>query len=193
MNAYEKAQSLSLSGTDAEIVAILKTLTVSNIAVDAVRVWLRENLLWFRSSPITMGGAIQQVIDSPSTPDETKQQLGIFWSAVFGDGAQNLLTTVPTWAGLVWQIIQGLTQAAPDAAALVDSFYALDGGRPYKDLTVQDFAAQRTAASEETVKATIRAIATTQVNEVINPAIATGIQADIVSALRSAADTLENG
>jgi hypothetical protein len=76
---------------------------------------------------------------------------------------------------------------------LVDSFYALDGGRPYKDLTVQDFAAQRTAASEETVKATIRAIATTQVNEVINPAIATGIQADIVSALRSAADTLENG
>jgi hypothetical protein len=132
--------------TDAEIVDILHTLTVSNIAVDAVRVWLRENLLWFRSSPTTMGGAIQQVIESPSTPDETKQQLGIFWSAVFGDGAQNLLTTVPTWAGLVWTIIQGLTQATPDAAALVDSFYALDGGRPYKDLTVEQFAAQRTAA-----------------------------------------------
>ncbi len=147
MNGYEKAQSLSLSGTDAEIVAVLQTLTVSNIAVDAVRIWLRENLLWFRSSPTTMGGAIQQVIGSPSTPDETKQQLGIFWSAVFGDGAQNLLTTVPTWAGLVWQVIQGLTQAAPDAAALVDSFYALDGGRPYKDMTVQDFAAQRMDAA----------------------------------------------
>ena len=132
--------------TDAEIVDILHTLTVSNIAVDSVRVWLRENLLWFRSSPTTMGGAIQQVIESPSTPDDTKQQLGIFWSAVFGDGAQNLLTTVPTWAGLVWQIIQGLTQAAPDAAALVNSFYALDGGRPYKDLTVEQFAAQRTAS-----------------------------------------------
>jgi hypothetical protein len=132
--------------TDAEIVGILHTLTVSNIAVDSVRVWLRENLLWFRSSPTTMGGAIQQVIDSDQTPNETKQQLGIFWSAVFGDGAQNLLTTVPTWAGLVWTIIQGLTQAAPDAAALVDSFYALDGGRPYKDLTVEQFAAQRTAA-----------------------------------------------
>ena len=146
MNGYEKAQLLNLTGTDAEIVAVLKTLTVSNIAVDAVRVWLRENLLWFRSSPTTMGGAIQQVIESPATPNETKQQLGIFWSAVFGDGAQNLLTTVPTWAGLVWTIIQGLTQAAPDAAALIDSFYALDGGRPYKSLTVEQFSAQRTAA-----------------------------------------------
>lgn len=158
MSGYQKAVSLGLTvamkpGTDperrytnAEIVAILQTLTVSNIAVDAVRVWLRENLLWFRSSPTTMGGAIQQVIDSDQTPSETKQQLGIFWSAVFGDGAQNLLTTVPTWAGLVWKIIQGLTQSAPDAAALIDSFYALDGGRPYKDLTVQEFAAQQTAA-----------------------------------------------
>lgn len=156
MNGYEKAQSLNLAGTDAEIVAVLKALTVSNIAVDAVRVWLRENLLWFRSSPTTMGGAIQQVIDSPSTPEETKQQLGIFWSAVFGDGAQNLLTTVPTWAGLVWQIIQGLTQAAPDAAALVDSFYALDGGRPYKDLTVQELVAQRTAAETEAASTAAR-------------------------------------
>jgi hypothetical protein len=193
MNGYEKAQLLNLAGTDAEIVAVLQTLTVSNISVDAVRVWLRENLLWFRSSPTTMGGAIQQVIESPATPDETKQQLGIFWSAVFGDGAQNLLTTVPTWAGLVWRIIQGLTEAAPDAAALVDSFYALDGGRPYKDLTVQEFAAQQTEAIEETAKAAIRAIASEQLNEVVNPAISSGIKADIVSALRAAADAVEAG
>jgi len=146
MNGYEKSVALSLTGTDAEKVAILQTLTVSNIAVDAVRVWLRENLLWFRTSPTTMGGSIQAVLEAAETPTETKQQLGLFWSAVFGDGAQNLLTTVPTWAGLVWQIIQGLTQAASDAAALVDSFYALDGGRPYKDLTVQEFAAQKAAA-----------------------------------------------
>lgn len=149
MNGYEKSVELSLTGTDAEKVAILHTLTVSNIAVDAVRVWLRENLLWFRTSPTTMGGSIQAVLEASETPTETKQQLGLFWSAVFGDGAQNLLTTVPTWAGLVWQIIQGLTQAAPDAAALVDSFYALDGGRPYKDLTVEQLAAQRTNAETE--------------------------------------------
>lgn len=168
MSGYQKAVDLGLTTaivpgsdpprgyTDEEILAILQTLTVSNIAVDAVRIWLRENMLWFRSSPTTMGGAIQQVIESPTTPAETKQQLGIFWSAVFGDGAQNLLTTVPTWAGLVWQIIQGLTAASPDAAALVDSFYALDGGRQYKDLTVPQFAAQRTESQTAAAATAVR-------------------------------------
>jgi hypothetical protein len=154
MNGYQKAQALNLTGTDAEIVAVLQTLTVSDIPVDAVRVWLRESLLWFRTSPTTMGGSIQAVLESSQTPSETKQQLGLFWSAVFGDGARNLLTTVPTWAGLVWQIIQGLTAAAPDAAALVDSFYALDGGRPYKELTVEQFAAQRTSTESLALKQT---------------------------------------
>jgi hypothetical protein len=192
MNGYEKAQALGITGTDAEIVAVLKTLTVSNIAVDAVRVWLRENLLWFRSSPTTMGGAIQQVIESPSTPDETKQQLGIFWSAVFGDGAQNLLTTVPTWAGLVWHIIQGLTQATPDAAALVDSFYALDGGRPHKDLTVEQFAAQRTAA--ETEAATVAARNERRaLYDAFENAIGTLEQAEKISEMRTMLDAVEAG
>lgn len=201
MSGYQKAVELGLitaivPGSDpprnytvAEIVAILQTLTVSNIAVDAVRVWFRENLLWFRSSPTTMGGAIQQVIESPSTPDETKQQLGIFWSAVFGDGAQNLLTTVPTWAGLVWQIIQGLTQAAPDAAALVDSFYALDGGRPYKDLTVEQFAEQRAAAQTATAAATAKTQRRTLYDAFEN-AVGTSEQdarkADLIAALEAA-------
>lgn len=193
MNGYQQSEALGLTGTDAEKVAILQTLTVSNIAVDAVRVWLRENLLWLRTSPTTMGGSIQAVLDAAETPTETKQQLGLFWSAVFGDGAQNLLTTVPTWAGLVWQIIQGLTQAAPDAAALVDSFYALDGGRPYKDLTVEQFAAQRTAAVVQAEKDEVTQEASSLLNEEINPAIATGDRAAIITALRSAADTLENG
>lgn len=192
MNGFEQSEVLGLTGTDAEKVAILHTLTVSNIAVDAVRVWLRENLLWFRSSPTTMGGAIQQVMDSDQTPDETKQQLGIFWSAVFGDGAQNLLTTVPTWAGLVWQIIQGLTRAAPDAAALVDSFYALDGGRPYKDLTVQEFAAQRTAAVAAESAQAIREASWTVMDRFRNQ-IGTSEQAAGITSMRAMLDGLEAG
>jgi hypothetical protein len=189
MNAYAKAQQLGLTGTDAEKVAVLHMLTVSDIRVDSVRVWLRENLLWFRTSPTSMGGAIQVVLESPQTPAETKQQLGLFWSAVFGDGAQNLLTTVPTWAGLVWQIIQGLTHAAPDAAALVDSFYALDGGRPYKALTVEQFAAERTAAETEAATTTSRNTRRTLYDAFEN-AIGTSEQAarkaDLLAALEAA-------
>jgi hypothetical protein len=190
MNAYEKAQELGLTGTDAEKVAILHTLTVSDIRVDAVRVWLRENLLWFRTSPTTMGGAIQVVLESSQTPVETKQQLGLFWSAVFGDGAQNLLTTVPTWAGLVWQIIQGLTQAAPDAAALVDSFYALDGGRPYKDLTVPQFAAERSAAIAAEESAAVLQSIRIRLDAAWNQ-IGSSEQATAVLTLRQIADELE--
>ncbi len=197
---YAKAVSLGLTTaivpgsdpprgyTDAEIVDILQTLTVSDISVDAVRVWLRENLLWFRTSPTTMGGSIQAVLESSQTPAETKQQLGLFWSAVFGDGARNLLTTVPTWAGLVWQIIQGLTQAAPDAAALVDSFYALDGGRPYKELTVEQFAAQRTEAETEAATIAVQNALTAAFHAYLN-AIGTseqsGRKADLLTALEA--------
>lgn len=192
MNGYEKSVALNLTGPDAEKVAILQTLTVSNIAVDAVCVWLRENLLWFRTSPTTMGGSIQAVLEAAETPTETKQQLGLFWSAVFGDGAQNLLTTVPTWAGLVWQIIQGLTQAAPDAAALVDSFYALDGGRPYKDLTVEQFAAQRTAAEIEAAATAARNERLALFNAFQN-AIGTSEQAEKVAEMRTMLDAVEAG
>ena len=190
MNGYEKSVSLGLTGTDSQQVAILQTLTVSDISVDAVRVWLRENLLWFRTSPTTMGGGIQQIIESDQTPAETKQQLGIFWSAVFGDGAKNLLTTVPTWAGLVWQIIQGLTQAAPDAAALVDSFYALDGGRPHRDLTVEQFAAQRTTAETEAALTAQRDALRTRLDTIWNQ-VGTSEQADAIADLRAIADELE--
>ena len=190
MSAYAKAQQLGLTGTDAEKVAILHMLTVSDIRVDAVRVWLRENLLWFRTSPTAMGGAIQVVLESPQTPAETKQQLGLFWSAVFGDGAQNLLTTVPTWAGLVWQIIQGLTQAAPDAAALVDSFYALDGGRPYKDLTVEQFAAERAEAIAAAESAAVMQSIRTRLDAAWNQ-IGTSEQPTAVLTLRQIADELE--
>jgi hypothetical protein len=190
MNAYEKAQSLGLTGTDAEQVAVLRTLTVSNIRVDAVRIWLRENLLWFRTGPTTMGGAIQVVLESPQTPAETKQQLGLFWSAVFGDGAQNLLTTVPTWAGLVWQIIQGLTQAAPDAAALVDSFYALDGGRPYKNLTVEQFAVERTAAIAAAESAAVMQALRSRIDTAWNQ-IGTSEQAEAIAEFRAIADEME--
>ena len=147
MNAYEKAQSLGLTGTDAEIVAVLKTLTTSDIPVSKVAIWLRENLLWYWTSPTSMGGAFQNVVENPSTPQNIKDGLGLFFSAVFGDGAAFLQTTVPQWAGLVAQVMAGLIQLAPQSAALVDSFYSLDGGRPYKDLTVEEFSSQKTQAS----------------------------------------------
>ena len=49
---------------------------------------------------------------------------------------------------MVYTTISGIASASQDAAALIDSFYALDGGRPYKDLTTTEYATQRTAAQQ---------------------------------------------
>jgi hypothetical protein len=43
-------------------------------------------------------------------------------------------------------LVQQVASLNPTAAGLVDSFYALDGGRPYKDITVSGYAAQRADA-----------------------------------------------
>jgi hypothetical protein len=143
VNAYEKSLTLGLSGPHAEQVAILRTLTVHDIAVTLVRTWLRERNLWMRISPTVMGGTIEQIAQSAETPEATKEKIRIFYAAVFGDSASWLRTTDPQYAGLASQIITELSAVIPVESDLIDSFYALDGGRPYKDLTVEQFDTQK--------------------------------------------------
>lgn len=64
-----------------------------------------------------------------------------------------------------------------------DSFYLLDGGRPYKDLTVQEFAAQQAAAEAEQSRVAFEAEWVAWLNETINPLIAVGDVAGVNAAL----------
>jgi hypothetical protein len=145
MNGYEKAQSLNLTGTDAEIVAVLKTLTTTDILGSKLGKWLGErNLLSWDGS--AWFGTLQDLIDNGSITGNALAGIRQLKAVLVGPRGDGLATTDPNWAPMVFQIITGISQVSQDAAALVDSFYALDGGRPYKDLTVEQFAAQRTAA-----------------------------------------------
>jgi hypothetical protein len=144
-NAFEKAQSLGLTGTDAEIVAILRTLTVGDIHATKLGKWLGERglLSWDGSSWF---GTLQTLIENGTITGPAIAGIQQLKAVLVGPRGDGLATTDPAWAPMVFQIITGIAQVSPDAAALIDSFYALDGGRPYKDLTVEQFAAQRTAA-----------------------------------------------
>jgi hypothetical protein len=146
MNAFEKAQSLSLSGTDAEQVAILKTLTVGDIHGSKLGKWLGERglLSWDGTSWF---GTLQTLIDNGTINGANVAGIQQLKAVLVGPRGDGLATTDPAWAPMVFQIISGIAQVFPDAAALIDSFYALDGGRPHKDLTVEQFSAQRTAAA----------------------------------------------
>jgi hypothetical protein len=146
MNGYEKAIELGLTGTAAEQVAILHTLTVGDINIKAVQRWFRENELWMQGPAGKMFGALQLAYAHESTPPEAIAGLDYLFATVFGDSAETLQTTNPTWSVKVWQLVQLVVQLVPQATGLVDSFYALEGGRPYKDYTVEQFAADQTAA-----------------------------------------------
>ena len=168
MNAYQKAVELGLTGTDAEQVAILQTLSVSNISAANVRTWLRQDrdpvlLAWDGSA---WYGTLQDL--------QTAGQLSAPMSAglrelkaVMLEGGE-LRTTVPGPAGKVWGIVSGIAQIlSGDQSATIDSFYALDGGRPYKSLTVTEFAAQRADAARLSAADAYYAA---RMNEHMNPA-----------------------
>ena len=159
------AQQLGLQGTDAEQVAILQTLTQGPIQTSEVRRWAREQGLWYRQADGQMGGTLQTAYAAATA--QQKAALDLFYAAVWGDSALLLRTTEPQYAGQVWQIVQVISGLSADAAALVNSFYSLDGGRPYKALTTTEFASQRADAAR---LAAADAYYAQRMNEILNPA-----------------------
>lgn len=151
MSAYQKSIELNLDGTDAQKVAVLQTLTVSDIPTKSLARLLREEslLLWTGEKYV---GSIQTLVTSQGANPQFVAGIDELKSAVFGGSAESLLTTVPKWSVKVWAIVSAIVALVPDTAGLIDRVYALDGGRPYKDLTVSEFAAQRTAAESIAVK-----------------------------------------
>lgn len=168
MNAYEKSLELQLTGTDAEKVAILQTLSVSNISSTNVRIWLRQDrepalLAWDGSAWYGTLQDLQSAGQLTAAMSAGIREL----KAVMLEGGE-LRTTVPGPAGRVWAIVAGIAQIlGGDQSVTIDSFYALDGGRPYKTLTATAFAGQR--ADAERLSAA-DALYADRVNEILAPA-----------------------
>lgn len=167
MNAYQTAQAMGLTGTDAEIVAILQTITSGPIDPARVRQWSREQGLWFRKPDSTMGGTLS--VAYPTATPQQQAALDQFFAAIWGDSLQTLNTTQPPASVTVWGIVQTIAGLNPTAAGLVDSFYALDGGRPFKDTTEAQYAGQKADAIRQQSADAVFAEA---MNQIVNPAAA---------------------
>ena len=142
MNAYEKSLALGLSGTPAEQVAILRTLTRGDILGTKLGKWLGERgLLTFDGT--NWYGTLQGLIDAGQITGDNLAGIRELKAVLAGTRGDGLATTDPAWSPIVFATISAIAQVSPDAAALIDSFYALDGGRPYKDLTVDQFGTQK--------------------------------------------------
>jgi len=191
MNGYEKAISLGITGTDAEQVAILKTLTTTDIIGSKLGKWLGERQLlswdgtgWF--------GLLQTLIDNGTITGAALDGIRELKAVLVGPRGDGLETTSPIWAPIVFQTISVIAQVSDDAAAMIDSFYGLDGGRPYKDLTVEQFAAQRTAVETEAATTAARN-ERRALYDAFENAIGTSEQAGKITEMRTMLDAVEAG
>lgn len=149
MNGYEKSVALNLSGTAAEKVAVLQTLAIDDITRLQLGRWLREAGL-LSSTGTEWYGTLQQAIDAGAIASELLTGINDLKSILTGIGGDGLATTHPHWAGVVWDLITQLTAGDND---LITSFYAMAEGRPYADLTVEQYEAQQASAEAAAAKA----------------------------------------
>ena len=168
MTALETATALGLIGTDAEIVAVLRTLSRDNIPAASVRTWLRQDrdpvLLAYDGS--AWYGTLEDMLKANQLPSEMVAGLRELKALMLEGGV--LRTTQPGPAGRVYRIVAGIAQIiGGDPLETIGSFFRLDGGQPFKDLTVESFAAQKADAAR---LATADQWLAKIMNEIINPA-----------------------
>jgi len=153
MNAYEKAKSLGLTGTDAEIVAALKATGIT------ARPIVLAELLFL----LNFRGMLTKLVSNNADEKWTGTVLAMK-AAIAGDANATAHvdrwlshitnprnthwdTTDPAYSAPFWAMSQAVAggpgmPSAEDFAAVA----ALGGGWLFADLTVEQFAAQRTAA-----------------------------------------------
>ena len=138
-HADQVAQQKQSTGTPQQIVAVLRALSQENIPAAKLRRWLSDHeLLSYDGS-----GWFGRLEDLTLSPELTAGIRSLKERVLSGDPVR---TADPAFAPKVLAIVQGVATAVPAIAGLVDSFYALDGGRPWKDLTVEQYNAQKATA-----------------------------------------------
>lgn len=199
MNAYEKAQSLSLIGTDAEIVALLKATGVTARPIVLAELLF---LLNFRGmltklvsnnadekwtgSVLAMKAAIA---DDPVATADVDRWL----SHITNPRNTNWDTTDSAYSAPFWAMAQAVA-GGPKMPSVEDfaAVAALGGGWLFADLTVEQFASQRTTAESEAASTAARSERRTLYDAFEN-AVGTPEQSEKIGKMRTMLDALEAG
>lgn len=192
MNGYEKALALNLTGSDSEIVAKLQTLTSGPIPIANVLQWFDEqNLAELDPIDNAWVGSLVDVVKNPQTPAPLVAGLRKLFVHLAKRTSQTVDTTDLTFAVEVWTLLGYLIQMGVVTTSQRDLFYLLDGGRPYKDLTDVEFAAQRTQyQAAQAQQALAQEWGSLQNTEDINAAVGAGDRERLKAGLIAAAGKL---
>jgi hypothetical protein len=170
MTAYQKAQSLVLTGTDEEIVAVLRALPARDVPACDVASWMRERGLWIE----TPRGSSGSLYDLYADTDDKVVQTGLdeWYASVLRGQAVTIRATRPDIAVRIAAIASLMAAALPDGPTLRDEFYQLCGGLPYADLTVEKYAAQRAESEARAAREAAYSRVVNRVNHVIAVSVA---------------------
>lgn len=195
MNAYETAQSLNLTGTDAEIVAALKAtgITVTPIDLEYLMELLNFRAM-LRKTDGSNGterwqGSLQNLKAALVSLGQTEAVTNyeMWFSHVTNPRQVSWNTTLAEYAAGFWAMRQAF--AGGDGMPSVADFAAvaaIGGGWAFADLTVEQFTTERTAIAALNSRIAIRGRIDSAWNQ-----IGTSEQAEAIAELRAIADELE--
>jgi hypothetical protein len=160
VSAYSKSVQLGLGGTDAEKVAVLRTLTSGPIPVsEVIQFFDEQNLAELDPIDNAWVGSLIDVVKNENTPAELVAGLRALFVHLAKRTSQTVDTTVPTIAVQTGTLLSAIVQMQVVTTEQRDAFYALGGGRPFADLTVETLTAQREAAEAEAAADSAKAAA----------------------------------
>lgn len=202
MNGYERAQALGLTGTDDEIIAQLRAVTTRPINL----AYLMETLNFRGMLRKTDGsggqerwqGTLQNLKSALVSlgQSEAVEAYETWFSHVTNPRQTSWDTSIPAYAvafaGLESNFAGGPAMPTVEDFAAVT---ALGGGRPYDDLTVEQYATQKdesiAVASAAEIASKLEQDWASAQNEFINANVYA--RAALVAGLRFAADKIEAG
>jgi hypothetical protein len=193
MNAYKKAQSLGLTGTDAEIVATLKAtgLTARPIVLSELLFLLNFRGMLTKivsnNSDEKWAGTVLAMKAAIAADAVATAHVDRWLSHITNPRNTHWDTTDANYSAPFWAMSQAVAggsgmPSVADFAAVV----ALGGGWMFADLSVDQFAEQRTAAESATQKQALRSRLDAAWNQ-----IGTNEQAAAIAEFRAIADELE--
>lgn len=192
MNAYEKAQQLALTGTDAEIVAQLQATGITATAIALPDLLFLMNFRGMLTKLVSnqtdekWTGTVLSMKAALVAANQTESVAALdrWLSHITNPRNSTFDTRYPAHAAPFWAMRQafGDVPTMPSIADF-DAVATLGGGWLYATLTEPEYAAQRTLAETAAAADVLSQVWGTHLNETINPALATGNPANLIAAL----------
>ena len=190
---YEKfVVGNSLTGTDAEIVAQLSTLTSKAMLAIDVAAYFRETDLWeFDSIDGKWVGKLTDAAKDPNTPALLLAGIRDLGSVLNGS-SETLATNTLEISSRIAQVVGGLLALGHINGTEASGFWDLAGGQPFASLTEEQLGIARAGYDQEQTANGLRRRYDDLFNVHAAPHIVAGNKALLAQGLRDLADEIES-